>query len=424
MKKKLAISVIIPMLLLTGCGDFAREIANVKKEQVSQSTVELSKEEYAAKIGEYKESFTNEFAELGRLQKDTSPETYSDFVEMNLQQIDLIRAIVNDYKKLNPPQELEDAHQYYLDAMVSFDKGLDLYVRGLRTSDDKMLGVAIDHLNEGQDTWNYAFSQVSAIVEIPMGDGTITSDDLKDLDKNAGIDRDSVLTNVSPDGNELVGEWGVEMNGEFKVMIVLGEDGSYKRYKEYPDESSILKGRWDYNHKTHRLTFYNDEAYENDRSILDTTRKKMSFDLQYFADGEMQFMDEESFHTMRYKKESTQSIVADSSSNDTEIYADFSDLFGLWIGINDEIVLSVTLDPEGTFLRGENVEKKIWVRGEWTFDASNNEIIFDNQEAEIGETGEIIFDYPTQSKYKVKKMGEGTMEVEYESGKTITLEIE
>ncbi|MCR8644241.1 DUF3994 domain-containing protein [Paenibacillus sp. N1-5-1-14] len=313
-KSKWLLSFVLPILLTTGCIDKESSVTTAESKESSQQTAQqssnqtsqqtqatapLSKEEYVKAIGAYHAEMGKELQTFSIESKDGKSPNY---LQRNKEQIDKLKLVIKKYISLNPPNEFKKIQDSNLEAMSYFDKGLDELYDAVVKRDQDALDRARLTLTKGQDLWYYAFAQLQLTEDIPVLDGTITTKDQKELDKNAGIDRDSVLKNISQNGQELIGQWGVQKDDKFQVLIVLNADGSYKRYKDYPDESSILKGRWEYNYLRRILTLYNDEAYENGKSIKDTTRPKIELDVQAFNHTTIQMMNKETTNTMKYTK--------------------------------------------------------------------------------------------------------------------------
>ena len=144
---------------------------------------------------------------------------------------------------------------------------------------------------------------MSLTYDRPLGDGTTTTVDLKSLDKNAGIDRDSVLLHVSEGGPELVGKWGrYEEDGSFQMGIELKEDGTYQGYANGESTPSV-DGVWSYDYLREILTF----EHEGDLRTI-------TMDLQAFHGDTLQIMDLDTLNTFRYVKEGTDNPEAVASS--------------------------------------------------------------------------------------------------------------
>lgn len=125
---------------------------------------------------------------------------------------------------------------------------------------------------------------------------------MKTLDKLAGIDRESVLENVGKDGKELVGSWGVKKeNGFFDVKLVLNMDGTYKRYKEYPDETSVLTGTWSYN-GNRLLKINTTKAIENGKDIMEIVKPDQDYEIYYFKDNTMRIRHYPSLNEYTYTR--------------------------------------------------------------------------------------------------------------------------
>lgn len=439
MKKMWLIGMALPLLLVTGCSVDNAKVKGENAPITKNQDVELksvSKEEYVKLIGEYQKSITNEFKTLGTLTNATDD---PDYVQKNVEQIKKVKAVVAKYKSLNPPTEFKDVQHNYLEATKHFDTGLDLLSSSIKNADKNKVEQAKAELTKGQDYWNYAFNQLAMTENVSIGnDGTLGTKDLKSLDKNAGIDRDSVMTNISKDGKELVGKWGsVNEKNQLVIQIVLGADGSYKRYKSYPDESSILNGTWKYDYLTHTMTFTNDEAYEDGKSIKSTTRAKLELDVQSFSGTEMQFMDKESLHTMKYTKEGAKNAKPaekpqiavgepNSAAPDAPVKQDpdapssvsQDQILGFWHGLRDDMaIITFTLEKNGTFNRTENVYGKdlVLISGSWSYDKEKKTILFKNKEAKY-DTSKETLKYPSETIYAVNSVNGKELNLTVDNG--------
>lgn len=309
--------IVLPYVL-TGCGftgEIFKEVVNEVKEEMNSTeahestdgqeqvfdTPPLNKEEYVEYIGLYQEQLKEEFFELSRLLHD---ESMDDYVQANRNQIEKITTIINQYRALHAPDDFYDVHFDYMVAMDYFESGLQSFEQGLVSEDDRAIEEGLFDLEQGQNYWNYAFAVLGLTEAIPMGDGTITSQDLKELDQLAGMDRDSVLLNLSITGEELVGHWGFENeDGSFNTSIILHEDGKYEGYSNgvYPDDNNVMKGYWLYHHLTRTLHVYTDLMLEDGESIP-VPRPEMVMDVQLFKDDQILMMDVETLNSFFYTK--------------------------------------------------------------------------------------------------------------------------
>ena len=184
---------------------------------------------------------------------------------------------------------------------------MDGFEKAIQTRDSKHETKALEHIENGDGYWNHAYQLLSAYIALPAGtDGSIDTDDMKELDKAAGMDRDSVLLNVSQDGKELVGKWGfTNEDGTPNINIVLHEDGKYEGYGngKYKDPNNAILGTWEYDYLKNMIVFHNESITQDDVKIEDGKfRPVRTMELQKFKDGEILLMDIESLSSFLYQK--------------------------------------------------------------------------------------------------------------------------
>lgn len=122
------------------------------------------------------------------------------------------------------------------------------------------------------------------------------------LNNLAGIDTQSVLDNVSQDGKELIGAWGYEnTTGGVDIVLVINSDGTYKRYYQYPDESTMIAGTWRYD-GNRSLYFTPTSAFENGVDVMDKVDANQIFEIYYFKDDIMRLMNLKTLNEFEYKK--------------------------------------------------------------------------------------------------------------------------
>jgi hypothetical protein len=125
---------------------------------------------------------------------------------------------------------------------------------------------------------------------------------MEQMDKMAGIDKKSVIDNLGEGGTELIGSWGFKQkDGNIDIRLVLNSDGTYKRYKKYPDENSILTGTWSYN-ENRILKLHTTEGIENGRDIMSEVVEYMQYEIYYFKDNTIKLMNVASLNQSVYSK--------------------------------------------------------------------------------------------------------------------------
>jgi hypothetical protein len=293
MKLRLLAISFLAMAGMAGCSSMPQA---EKKEEPKIEHVEVSEEEYPERIHELNLSMDEGFKNLNTVSNE-DPSSKNRTERMN-EQIDAIQKTVNNYKAIIAPEKYKEVHDQYLSAMKFYDEGLDTIRKAIEEQDSELWQKGNEPIKEGYTIWAEAHTQLNDL--LPVGDGTITNKDLKELDALAGIDRDSVIKNISEDGKELVGKWGAPGS---TPSIILNADGSYEGYANgtYPSKDNMFKGTWKFDYQKRGLFFTHDESYNAGKKATDF-RKSMTMEVQSFKDGNLQLMDIETLNTFNYVK--------------------------------------------------------------------------------------------------------------------------
>ncbi|WP_025025941.1 DUF3994 domain-containing protein [Caldalkalibacillus mannanilyticus] len=305
MKKQFLSMITITTILLTmsGCQvieEFKEGYEQeMKKQEEIQQKVEksnippLTKNEYVSEIVTLQTELKDSFTAFGEAMETL---TSSQEIDHALNKVNQIREIVDKFEILNAPDEFKIPQEEFLLAMDLFRKGLDKMEEYLTvTGQPSTYEEAAEYLSEAQDHYSYAFAVIDLTEDLPVvgGDGTLSSSDLEALDNIAGMDRRSVLLNISKDGHELVGKWGFfNDDGTFNISIVIHENGQYEGYGngKYPNDP--MEGTWNYNYLKRTLVF---DHVGDIRSF--------NMDVQSFKDNTIRLMDLDSLRTFDYVKE-------------------------------------------------------------------------------------------------------------------------
>lgn len=295
MKVKLLVISLLAAASLTACSSVDKAVEADTYKQPKIEAVQVSKEEYPKKIGELHQKMNDGFRDMQLIGAEKDSEDRSKKIA---KQIEVIQDTVNGYKAIKAPAEYDEIHAMYLDSAKSYDKGLGYLREGLAKHDNKTWQKAEQHFAEASGIWNEAFAKLSEMTPVPMGDGTITTEDLKDLDKAAGIDRDAVRKNISEDGHELVGKWGPE-DGE--PSIVLYEDGRYEGYGNdtYPSKDNAFIGTWKWDNNRKVVEFTNEKLFKNGKETK-MNRPTMTLEVLNFSDGKLYMRDIETLGEFGY----------------------------------------------------------------------------------------------------------------------------
>lgn len=125
---------------------------------------------------------------------------------------------------------------------------------------------------------------------------------LKELDQKAGIDTQSVIDNVSKNGKEIIGSWGVKKeDGSIDPKIQFNGDGSYKYYMKDSDEKDTLSGTWSYD-GNRLLKLKITKAIKNGKDIIFSINSSQDYEIYYFKDNTMRFRNINTLSEYQYVK--------------------------------------------------------------------------------------------------------------------------
>jgi hypothetical protein len=290
--KMLGIS-LLAMIIMSGCSS---ETTAEKKKSLKVEPVEVTEEEYPDKIDELNTSLDDGFRSLNSIAEE-DPDAKNREKRL-IEQVDKIEQTINGYKAIIAPEKYKEVHDQYLAAMKHYDEGIDTMRKAIDKNDSELWMKGNGPIKEGFNLWIEAHSKLAD--SLPIGDGTITAADMKQLDALAGIDRDSVKKNISKDGKELVGKWGPAGS---PPSIVLNADGSYEGYANdtYPSKDHMSKGTWRYDSEKGAIFFTHEEAFSDGKPSTDF-RKSMIMGIQSFKDGNLRLLDVESYNEFLYEK--------------------------------------------------------------------------------------------------------------------------
>jgi archaellum component FlaC len=283
----------LAVFTIAGCSS---ESTSEKKESLKVEAVEVKEKDYPDKIDELNTSLDEGFRNLNSIAEEDPGA--KDREKRLIEQVDAIEKAVNGYKAIIAPEKYNEVHDQYLAAMKHYDEGIDTMREAIEKNDSELWMKGNEPIKQGFDLWIEAHSKLAD--SVPIGDGTITAADLKQLDALAGIDRDSVKENISKDGKELVGKWGAAGS---PPSIVLNADGSYEGYANdtYPSKDHMSKGTWKYDEEKGAIFFTHEEAYSDGKPSTDF-RKSMIMGIQSFKDGNLRLLDVESYNEFLYEK--------------------------------------------------------------------------------------------------------------------------
>lgn len=301
------VGLIAVLVFLSGCNLGSGKVKVTKKTQYENEVEvkELTFEEYSDEAVRLRLEFYTAIKEFGEVRQDTEMEVI-EFRTASLEKIEEIRTIINEFRTIAPPNNYKKIHEEINISLDEFTTAMEMFEESVKERSGEKDLKALEHMEKGQDYWNHAFRLLAIDNPLPIegGDGTLDTEDLKDLDKNIGIDRDSVLLNVSEDGQELVGKWGFyNEDGISNVSIVLHKNGRYEGYGNgaYPNKDNAIIGTWEWNYLKGTINFHHDYVYR-DGQKTEAERQTMPMELQRFNEEGIQLFDLESYRTFSYEK--------------------------------------------------------------------------------------------------------------------------
>ncbi|WP_066390691.1 DUF3994 domain-containing protein [Neobacillus mesonae] len=420
-KSKWIMGMVLPIALMASCSantETEKHAVQKIQEQQKVKAEKLSLEEYTKQAVKLRSDFSAKIKEFGNVRQDAKMKQ-SEWQKAYYAKVDAIRGVIKEFRKIAPPDDKKQIGEEINVALDEFDKAMDLYVEEIKHEDRKKDDEALQHMIKGQDYWNHAFRLLSINNPIPVegSDGTIDSQDLKDLDKNAGIDRDSVLLNVSKDGHELFGKWGfMNDNGTQNVSIVLHEDGRYEGYGNgsYPSKKDYFGGTWEWNYIKVTVTFHHNESFRKGAAQKEGEfRKKMNMELQRFDDKGIQLFDLESQQTFRYsklddnRKAAQKDIAAKSPEPSTSLKLSLSNLEGYWINEKKDVVLS--LKKDGTFYMDiDNTKHRIYT-GKYQYNVTAKSLVLNVEEVKAEPLGKPLSGEKRKFDFKVQTFENGVL---------------
>jgi Na+-transporting methylmalonyl-CoA/oxaloacetate decarboxylase gamma subunit len=316
MKKFLVLTSLV--FLLSGCGKFIDEVEKGVKEAEEQ-------QEPKQKVADIKAKLKKEVVVTTVSLKD---DKYYDYITGKLDSLKANQAIIidvfnNGSSKENPmekmalatidnikiakkiqsaivPSKYEGTHQYFVRATDNYLIYLETIRKGLLVNEINVEDV-FDEYNTANDLFMKGTTMLNNLHPTVVGDGTITTQDIKDLDKLAGIDHDSVVMNISYDGKELIGKW---LYADNTVAIILNADGSYEGYGkgQYPIKDNAMLGTWEYDYAKNQLIIENKKVYKNGKNVL-VSRAKQEMPLTYFKENTLRMTDTQTLADFSFVKQ-------------------------------------------------------------------------------------------------------------------------
>lgn len=320
MKKFIALTSLA--FLLTGCSQFIEGVkegvneaaeAQDSEQKINDLKEQLKKEIQVEPVSlqetEYNKYITGKIDTLKKNQEvildvfNNSSTIEDPMLKMGNAAIENMK-ISKEIQTATVPEKYKETHQYFVDATNSYLVYLEKLKEGLLVNEVDVSSV-LDKYEEMNDFLMKGLTMLNDLDPEVVGDGTITTEDLDELDSLAGIDHDSVTLNVSKDGKELIGKW---LYDDKSVALVLNADGSYEGYGRglYPSKDNVMLGTWEYDFRTHQLIIENKEVYKDGKSVSAGNRAKQEMVLTYFKDDILRMMDAQTLAEFSFEKQKEQ----------------------------------------------------------------------------------------------------------------------
>lgn len=311
LKRKKVLAVVIPIMLLTGCGG-GDKVSTVKRDKIEQQTTttkQVSKDDYAGKLSFLILAFDGGYTEYNKLLE--KPEKDNNKLE---ERLDGLIRLTDELAEINPPNEFKDIQKLIVESTSHFKKSFELSKKANadedKTSESHLATVkeSEEELKKAKELWDNVANEVNKTTlfkkqEDSNRGSSITENDLNELGKKAGIDVNSVEKNTTKTGKEFVGSWGFEKDGKFIPTYILKEDKTFEVYSkdEYPSKKNYLTGTWSYDKDKSELKLIIKKAYQDGESFI-PQRSDVSYKVQNFTDSKMQLFDGDTFQTYRFIK--------------------------------------------------------------------------------------------------------------------------
>lgn len=288
-------------ILLAGCNFNT----SMKGNTVTEPLPIMSEEEYLEGLKSSNEAFLAAF--------DLATETYQDktssdkeWYKKNASAMEEFKKTLQLFRNLQPPEKFSEVQQLVMQSMDSYEQAIDIAIKNFKSQNRSGMEGFTEHYEQGANQFNEANALLESLKNATDDAQGITYDDLKTLDALAGIDRESVINNLSEDGKELIGLWGDRFNpnGEFNVGIVLNSDGTYSGYPrgEYPSKDNVMEGTWEYDANIKCLIINNERYYKNGEMKNEMVRAQMIFEILSFKNDELYMRDIETWNAFEYTR--------------------------------------------------------------------------------------------------------------------------
>ena len=317
MNAKKLLGVAVPVMLLFGCGVSEKtntskqektEESKVKESKSNSKKEKVSKEDYPNKVYTLGVEFDKLFAEHNNITREVfdGKKKKSDVVDS----VKELNKMLDKFESIDPPAEYVNQQKDFEKAIGYFRESFSLINEVFTRKEKREKGDKTDKeliekseklVKEGDVYWLKAFKDLER--DIKIGDGTVSMKDLKELDKNAGINTDNVMKNVK-DGTELIGNWGFKGTDGFIMSLILKGDKTFETYGkgEYPNKKNYIEGTWEYDKEAFTIYLHLNKRLVD--GVEDTIqKKKIAYKVQDYDGENLRLFNEASFNTIKYVKQ-------------------------------------------------------------------------------------------------------------------------
>lgn len=244
-KKLIGLSILVVMMLLSGCGVYNKTSKETKTEvnEKGNQKVRVSEEEYAEYVLDLGNDLNKAFKTcITSIRGEQSNKK----VLANVEGVD--KAIAK-FKSIEYPSKYKDTQKNLENSIIAYKKAIstieDSYTKD-KVDNEKVLENITPHLQEGDNYWTTVYKVLINDVTMVNG-GSLDSEDLNET--NNGVDYEKVKNSVV-DGKELTGKWGIVRKGKFITNFILkdGNPKTFEIYKkdDYPSKKNVIEGTWEY----------------------------------------------------------------------------------------------------------------------------------------------------------------------------------
>lgn len=213
-----------------------------------------------------------------------------------------LRDEVHQFRGLQPSTAHTHVHDLVIEAAWHYDRAIDIVENHLKYEAEMNNAALIKLFTEAEVLLTRSLDVQLNIVTPEHGG--LTVEQLEELDALAGIDRKSVVNNISASGKELVGHWGrMDENDNVIVEMSLFEDGTHIGYPrgEYPSLDNSFNGRWHYDSTWRYLTFYVDQNFK-DGQETEAGLDSFVMEVQAFNNNAIQMTNVKTWSTFNFYK--------------------------------------------------------------------------------------------------------------------------